>query len=106
VAQGEEALARGDAGAALARADDARAANPLALAPLLLRGAAFTDLGQPARALAAYREAVRVQPDNPAAWRALAIFLGDGPEADQAWAEVLRLDPQDPEAALRAPRSR
>ena len=104
VLQGERALARSDPGAALARADDARAANPLALAPLLLRGAAFTDLGQPARALGAYREAVRVQPDNPAAWRALAIFLGEGREARQAWAEVLRLDPQDPEAALRAAR--
>jgi hypothetical protein len=106
VAQGEGALARGDTGAALARAGGARAANPLTLAPLLLRGAAFTDLGEAARALGAYREAVRVQPDNPAAWRALAIFLGDGPEARAAWARVLRLDPQDPEAALRAARSR
>ena len=50
----------------------------LALEPLLLRGEAFTDLGQPARALGAYRRAVELQPDNPDAWRALAIFLGDG----------------------------
>ncbi len=100
-AQGEAALARGDAEAALARAADARAANPLSLAPLLLRGAAFTDLGQPARALGSYRAGVELQPDNPAAWRALARFLGDGPEAARAWAQVRRLDPQDPEAALR-----
>ena len=70
--------------------------NPLALAPLLLRGAAFTDLGQAARALGAYRKATEVQPDNPAAWRALAWFLGDGPEAREAWARVRVLDPQDP----------
>jgi len=100
--EGADALARDDAAAALAHADDARAANPLSLAPLLLRGAAFTDLGEPARALGAYREATRVQPDNPAAWRALAIFLGDDPAAQAAWREVRRLDPQDPEAALRA----
>lgn len=104
--QGEEALARGDREAALAIGADARATNPLSLAPLLLRGAAFTDLGQPGRALGAYREAVAVQPDNPASWRALAIFLGDGPEAAAAWEQVKRLDPQDPEAALRAASSR
>jgi hypothetical protein len=100
-AQGEDALARDEPEAALARAGDARAANPLSLAPLLLRGAAFTDLGRPGRALAAYEAAVDLQPDNPEAWRALARFLGDGPRADEAWAEVRRLDPQDPEAALR-----
>jgi hypothetical protein len=99
---GEDALADGRARAALDDADAARAANPLSLAPLLLRGAAFADLGQPARALGAYREATRVQPDNPAAWRALAIFLGEDPTARAAWLQVRRLDPQDPEAALRA----
>ena len=57
---------------------------------------------QAARALGAYRKATEVQPDNPAAWRALARFLGDGPEALEAWARVRGLDPQDPEAALRA----
>ncbi|HVG99186.1 MAG TPA: tetratricopeptide repeat protein [Miltoncostaeaceae bacterium] len=100
--EGEDALARGDARTALERADDARATNPLALEPLLLRGEAYTDLGQPARALGAYRRAVELQPDNPDAWRALAIFLGDGRASAAAWAQVLRLDPQDPEAALRA----
>jgi len=100
--QGEDALAEGRPGAALADADEARTANHLSLAPLLLRGAAYADLGQPARALGAYREATRVQPDNPAAWRALAIYIGDHPSARPAWLEVRRLDPQDPEAALRA----
>ena len=98
----EDALARHDPDLALARAADARAVNPLSLAPLLTRGAAFTDLGQPARALGAYRAATDLQPDNPEAWRALAIFLGDGPGARAAWEQVHRLDPRDPEAALRA----
>jgi hypothetical protein len=100
--QAQDALARRDPEAALERAADARALNPLSLEPLLTRGEAFTDLGRPARALGAYRAAVDLQPDNPESWRALAIFLGDGPEARRAWSEVHRLDPQDPEAALRA----
>ncbi|MFL5540549.1 MAG: tetratricopeptide repeat protein, partial [Longimicrobiaceae bacterium] len=99
---GEDARARGEPRTALARADDARVTNPLALQPLLLRGEAYTDLGQRARALGAYRRAVELQPDNPDAWRALAIFLGDGRASAAAWAQVRRLDPQDPEAALRA----
>jgi O-Antigen ligase/Tetratricopeptide repeat len=101
-ADAERALARRDPEAALARAADARGLNPLSLATLLTRGAAYTDLGRPARALGAYRAAVDLQPDNPDAWRALAIFLGDGAEARRAWSEVHRLDPRDPEAALRA----
>ena len=72
------------------------------LAPLLTARAGVTDLGQPARALGAYRAATDLQPDNPEAWRALAIFLGDGPGARAAWEQVHRLDPRDPEAALRA----
>jgi hypothetical protein len=99
---GEDALAGGRPAVARDRADDARAANPLTIAPLLLLGRAHTDLGEPARALGAYREATRLQPDNPEAWRALAIFLGRDPSAVDAWREVRRLDPQDPEAALRA----
>jgi hypothetical protein len=44
---------------------------------------------------------VELQPENPESWRALAVFLGDGPVARHAWSEVHRLDPEDPEAALR-----
>ena len=99
---GEDALAEGRPAAARDRAGAARAANPVAIAPLLLLARAYDDLGEPARALGAYREATRLQPDNPASWRALAIFLGRDPSAAGAWREVRRLDPQDPEAALRA----
>ena len=63
-------------------------------APRVSSGA--SDSGLTARASA------DLQPDNPEAWRALAIFLGDGPGARAAWEQVHRLDPQDPEAAIRA----
>ncbi len=99
---GEDALAEGRPALARDRAEAARAANPVSTAPLLLLGRAYDDLGEPARALGAYREATRLQPDNPSTWRALAIFLGRDPSAARAWREVRRLDPQDPEAALRA----
>lgn len=101
-AEGEDALAENRPALARDRANDARAANPRSTFPLLLLGRAYDDLNEPARALGAYREATRLQPDNPAAWRALAIFLGRDPSAAAAWRQVRRLDPQDPEAALRA----
>ena len=104
VADGRDALADGRPGDALDLARRAEAANPLSLGPLLLRAAADSDLQppQPARALGAYERATRLQPDNPASWRALAIFLGEDPRAVAAWRQVRRLDPRDPEAALRA----
>ena len=82
-----------------------RAANPLSLGPLLLlRGRRTpTSSDRPARALGAYERATRLQPDNPAAWRALAIFLGRGPAgAGAAWRQVHRLDPQRPRGGAAA----
>lgn len=99
---GEDALAENRPGRAHELADQARAANPVSAAPLLLLAGAYSDLKDPARALGAYQEATRLQPDNPATWRALALFLGRDPAAAAAWTEVRRLDPQDPDAALRA----
>ena len=101
-ASGEDALAENRPHAAIDRAREAHAANPLTIGPLLLLAQAYDDLRDPRRALGAYEEATRLQPDNPAAWRALAIFLGRGLGAGAAWREVHRLDPEDPEAALRA----
>jgi hypothetical protein len=102
VASGQDALAAGRPRDALSDADRARTLNPLSLEPVLLRAGAYSDLGELGRALGSYEEGTRVQPDDPASWRALAIFLGDDPRAAAAWREVRRLDPQDPEAALRA----
>ena len=101
-AAGEDALADGRPQAAIDLARQAHAADPLTVTPLLLMAQAYDDLREPRRALGAYEEATRLQPDNPATWRALAIFLGRGAAAGAAWREVHRLDPQDPEAALRA----
>ena len=102
-AQGEDALADGRPRAAIDDARAAHSANPLSIGPILLLGQAYDDLGDRRRALGALEEATRVQPDNPAAWRALAIYIGGrGPASAAAWREVHRLDPQDPEAALRA----
>jgi hypothetical protein len=104
VADGRDALADGRPDDALDLARWAEATNPLALEPLLLRAAARSDLQppEPARALGTYERATRLQPDNPASWRALAIFLGEDARAVAAWRQVRRLDPEDPEAALRA----
>ncbi len=102
-ARGEDALADGRPRAAIDDARAAHSANPLSIGPILLLGQAYDDLGDRRRALGALEEATRVQPDNPAAWRALAIYIGGrGPASAAAWREVHRLDPQDPEAALRA----
>jgi len=101
VREGREALADGRPGDAIALARDARGANPLTIAPLILMAQAHTDQGDVRRALGAYRAATRAQPDNPRSWRALAIFLGADPQAAAVWRRVHRLDPQDPEAAIR-----
>lgn len=97
--QASAALADGRPRLALQKAEEAQARNPLALDPLRMKAAAYTALGRPARAYGAYIEMTRVQPDNPAAWRALARFLGNDPRAVGAWREVLRLDPRDGDAA-------
>lgn len=102
VLDGEEALAAGRATEAIRLADQARAANPLSLQPLMLLARAHADEGRLGLALGAYRRATQVQPDNPAAWRALAVFLGSDRDAAAAWREVHRLDPRDAEAALRS----
>ncbi len=102
VLAGEDALAAGRPADAIRLAGHARAANPLAPAPLLLLARAYTDDGARARALGAYQRATEMQPDNPATWRALAEFLGPDRSSMPAWREVLRLDPRDAEAALRA----
>lgn len=102
VLAGEDALAAGRTAEAVRLADGARAANPLATGPLLLLARAHTDRGERARALGAYRRATEIAPDDPGAWRALAVFLGRDRTAVAAWREVHRLDPRDPEAALRA----
>jgi predicted Zn-dependent protease len=102
LSSGDDALAAGHPQRALDRAHESRRLNPLTPAPLLLAAQAYSDMGMRARAYGAYVDATRLQPDNPATWRALALFLGQDPRAAAAWRRVHRLDPQDSEAALRA----
>lgn len=104
VLAGERALGDGRPADAVRLAQQARAADPLAPQPLFLLARAYIDRGQRARALGALQRATELQPDNPATWRALALFLGPDRSSAPAWREVLRLDPRDAEAALRAGR--
>jgi hypothetical protein len=96
----DRALAEGRPAVALERAQAAEARNPLAVAPLRTQAAALRALGEPGRAMAVQLEMTRVQPDNPAPWRALARVYGSDPRAEAAWRRVLELSPYD--AAARA----
>jgi hypothetical protein len=91
----DRALAEDRPGLALERAEAAVARNPLSIAPLRTKAAALRALDEPGRAMAVQIEMTRVQPDNPATWRALARIYGSGPRADEAWRRVLELSPQD-----------
>ena len=59
---------------AAAAADRARALDPLALAPVLTAAAIEERRRDLPRAAALYREAVRLQPENPAGWFELGLF--------------------------------
>lgn len=80
-------------GLRLARAAAAR--NPLALGPLRTEARALNALGEPGQALAVTITMTRVQPDNPAAWRALARAWSTDSRSRDAWERVLALDPHD-----------
>ena len=76
------------------------ALNPLSLEARFLEAQALL-YAAPAGALAALREATDRQPENPKAWRRLAIALGQLKKtgrAGDAWAHVHILDPFDPRA--------
>ncbi|MCU0308847.1 MAG: O-antigen ligase family protein [Thermoleophilia bacterium] len=96
---GNQAIAAGRPAAAEARADEARALNPLSVQPLILRAQAAALRGDPVAVVSAAREATEVQPDNPATWKLLARLLGTAtPEAVRAWRRVLELSPRDQSA--------
>jgi hypothetical protein len=92
-------LAAGRPEQALVDSGHARTLNPLSLYPLQVRASAYRAVGQTRRALGVYLSMTRVQPDNPASWRALARYLGDDRRAVPVWRQVRRLDPRDLEAA-------
>ena len=90
------ALDRGDLAAAADSADRARSLDPLGLAPLFARARVEERRGDDQAALAAYRDAVRLQPENPATWYELGLFefhLGDRCSAYDHLNEAYTLDP-------------
>ncbi len=67
-------IADGRTGAALADGRRARWLNPLAVDPLLALGDAEAGAGAGNAALARYRQAVRLQPENSSTWYALGSY--------------------------------
>jgi tetratricopeptide (TPR) repeat protein len=74
------AIERGDLDGARDAARRARSLDPLSLQPLFARARLEEAAGDDEAALAAYRDAVEVQPENPSSWLELGLFefhLGD-----------------------------
>jgi Flp pilus assembly protein TadD len=96
----ERSLAASDAGRldqAVDGAERARRLDPLSRAPLEALAVAADAAGDRAAAVAWYREATRLQPENPDAWYALglyhAIATGDKCAAYAALNHSYTLDP-------------
>ena len=91
-----EALDRGDLAAAADSADRARSLDPLALAPLFARARVEEARGDSGAALDTYRDAVRLQPENPETWYELGLYefhRGDRCSAYVHLNEAYTLDP-------------
>jgi tetratricopeptide (TPR) repeat protein len=69
-----------------------------------LLGDAYTKMHDATNAVQAYRQAVQLEPEDPAHWRRLARTLFDAnqfAEAAKAYQKVANLDPGDPNSFLR-----
>ena len=90
------ALERGDLDAARSAAVRARSLDPLSLDPLFARARVEEAAGDEAAALAAYRRATDLQPDNPVSWYELGLYefnLGDRCSAYVHLNRAYTLDP-------------
>ena len=90
------ALERGDVDGARDAAERARSLNPLSLEPLFARARVEEAAGDEEAALAAYRRAAALQPDNPVAWYELGLYefhLGDRCSAYVHLNRAYTLDP-------------
>ena len=90
-------LEAGDQETARAAALVARSIDPEAVEPCLLLGAAEARLGRATQAVAAYREATRLDARNVRAWVDLgeAALMGlDYPTAAEALNAAMALDPE------------
>ena len=90
------ALERGDIDAARDAAERARSLDPLSLEPLFARARVEEEAGDEEAALAAYRRATEVQPENPVSWYELGLYefhLGDRCSAYVHLNRAYTLDP-------------
>jgi tetratricopeptide (TPR) repeat protein len=90
------ALERDDVDSARDAAERARSLNPLSLEPLFARARVEEAANDKAAALAAYRRAAALQPDNPIAWYELGLYefhLGDRCSAYVHLNQAYTLDP-------------
>jgi tetratricopeptide (TPR) repeat protein len=90
------AIDRGDLAAAVDSAERARALDPLALEPVFARARVQEARRDDEAALADYREAVRLQAENPESWYELGLYefhLGDRCSAYVHLNQAYTLDP-------------
>ena len=90
------ALERGNIAAARDAAERARSLDPLSLEPLFALARVEEDAGDKEAALAAYRRAADVQPENPVSWYELGLYefsLGDRCSAYVHLNRAYTLDP-------------
>ena len=90
------ALDRGDLAAAEDSARRARSLDPLALEPLFARARVEEVRRDPEAALATYREAVRLQPENPETWYQLGLYEFDRGDRCSAYVHLNQAYTLDP----------
>ena len=90
------AIDRGDLSAAGDSARRARSLDPLSLAPLLALARVEEARRDPAAALGDYREAVRLQPENPEAWYQLGLYEFDRGDRCSAYVHLNQAYTLDP----------
>ena len=96
VRNADAALERGELEDARDAARRARSLDPLAVEPLLARARVEEAAGNEEAALAVYRDAVEVQPENPVPWLELGLYefhLGDRCSAYVHLNQAYTLDP-------------
>jgi tetratricopeptide (TPR) repeat protein len=89
-------LDAGDLGGAAAAAARARSLDPLSLEPVLAEARIEERRGDHQAALAAYRDAARVQPENPESWYQLGLFEFDSGDRCSAYVHLNHAYTLDP----------
>ena len=90
------ALERGDVEAARDAAERARSLDPLSLEPLFARARVEEEARNEDAALAAYRRAASLQPENPLPWYELGLYEFDRGDRCSAYVHLNRAYTLDP----------